>query len=100
MTCLVLLELQIDPAQRDAAPGIIDETLVATRNWPGNEGIEVRVDDDDPNHVMIVEQWARTEDHAAYAQWRTTPEGASRLREIVAALPVKTVWSSTLPLRD
>ena len=100
MTCLVLLELHLDPAQRDTAPAVIDETLVATRNWPGNEGIEVRIDDDDPDHVMVVEHWATTEDHAAYAQWRTTPEGKSGLAGIVAAAPVKTIWSSTVPLRD
>ncbi|MGJ0119795.1 putative quinol monooxygenase [Williamsia sp. MIQD14] len=100
MTILVLLELHLDPAQRDAAPDIIDETLVATRAWPGNEGIEVVVDDDDACHVMVVERWASTADHAAYAEWRLTPEGASRLRDIVAAAPVKTVWSTTIPLRD
>ena len=100
MTTLVLLELHLDPAQRDTAPAGIDETLVATRKWPGNQGIEVRVDDDDPDHIMVVEHWATTEDHAAYAEWRTTPEGASRLREIVARPPVKTIWTATVPLRD
>ncbi|MGU3292708.1 putative quinol monooxygenase [Williamsia sp. M5A3_1d] len=100
MATLVLLELHLDPAQLDAAPGIIDETLVATRAWQGNEGIEVRVDDDDPCHIMVVEHWATTEDHAAYARWRLTPEGKSRLGEIVAAAPVKTIWSTTVPLRD
>lgn len=95
----MLLDLHLDPAQLDTAPGVIDETLVATRAWPGNEGLQVVVDDADPAHVVVVEHWATTADHDAYAAWRATPEGASGLRDIVAAPPVKTIFSTSLPLR-
>lgn len=98
MTTIVHLELHLDPARLDEAANIVDETLHATRAWPGNEGIEVLVDDADPAHMVVVERWAKTSDHADYAEWRTTPEGANRLREVVVAVPVKTIFSSTLPL--
>lgn len=98
MATTVHLELQLDPARLDDAPAIINETLVATRAFPGNEGLEVIVDDADPAHLIVVELWASTADHDAYAAWRATPEGGHRLGELLAAPPVKRVYSTSLPL--
>jgi quinol monooxygenase YgiN len=98
MSAIVHLDLRLDPAKLDSVPGILDETLTATRAWPGNEGLEVLVDDADPAHIIVVETWASAADHEAYAKWRTTPEGANRLGDVVAQLPVKTVFSETIPL--
>ena len=95
---IVHLELQLDPARLDEGARVIDETLKATRAFPGNEGLEAIVDDADPSRVVIVEHWATTADHDAYAAWRATPEGAHDLAEVVVARPVKTVYSTSLPL--
>lgn len=98
MTTIVHLELQLDPARLDDAAAVINETLQATRGFPGNEGLEAIVDDADPGHVIIVEHWATTADHDAYAAWGTTPEGAHNLAEVVVARPVTTICSTRLPL--
>jgi quinol monooxygenase YgiN len=98
MTAIVHLDLRLNPAKLDIVPGILNETLVATRAWPGNEGLEVLVDDADPAHIIVVEQWATAADHDAYSAWRSTPEGVSRLGEVVAAVPVKTIFSERIPL--
>jgi quinol monooxygenase YgiN len=98
MTAIVHLDLRLNPAKLDIVPGILNETLVATRAWPGNEDLEVLVDDADPAHIIVVEQWATAADHDAYSAWRTTPEGVSRLGEVVAAVPVKTIFSERIPL--
>ena len=98
MTATVHLDLHLDPAALHTVPALLNEVLAATRAWPGNEGLEVIVDDADPAHVIVVEQWATAADHDAYAAWRTTPEGASRLAEVLVAPPVKTVFSERIPL--
>lgn len=98
MTAVVHLDFHADPAKLDAVPAVLNEVLAATRAWPGNEGIEVIVDHADPAHMIVVELWASTADHDAYALWRTTPEGASRLGEVLAAPPVKTVFAGRIPL--
>jgi quinol monooxygenase YgiN len=98
VTAIVHLDLQLKPDLLGSVPAILNETLVATRAWPGNEGLEVIVDDADPAHVIVVETWATAADHEAYSVWRTTPDGANRLGEVVAALPVKTVFSGRIPL--
>ena len=98
MTAIVHLALQLDPTKLDIVPALFTEVLTATRAWPGNEGLDVIVDDADPAHVIVVETWASAADHDAYAAWRTTPEGASRLAEVLVAPPVKTVFSERIPL--
>ena len=98
MSTIVHLELQLSPDALDAAAGILTETLAATRAWPGNESLEVIVDDADPTHLIVVERWASTADHTAYAAWRTTPEGSNRLGELLAAPPTKLVFSEQIPL--
>lgn len=98
MSTIVNLEIQIAPAHLDDAPRVINETLVATRAWQGNESIEVLVDDADPCHVLIVETWATTQDHADYAAWRLTPEGKSGLGDILAAVPTKEIFSARIAL--
>ncbi|UUL77053.1 antibiotic biosynthesis monooxygenase [Pseudarthrobacter sp. Fe7] len=98
MTAIVHFEVQIDPAYREDAAKYLSETLTATRAWPGNQGIEALVDDADPCHILVVETWATTQDHADYAAWRATPEGKSALHAVLAAKPSKQVYSTTLPL--
>ncbi len=98
VSTIVHLQLQLDPARLDEAARTINETLQATRAWPGNEGLEAIVDDADPARVIIVEHWATTADHDAYAAWRRTPEGAHHLADVVTAAPVKTIYSEQLPL--
>ena len=98
MSTLVHLDLRLDPTRLEQGHQVLVETLVATRAWPGNESLEVVVDDTDPAHLLVVEYWTTTADHAAYAAWRATPEGASRLSEVVAAPSTKTVFSTSLPL--
>lgn len=98
MPAIVHFEVRIDPAHRDDAAKYLSETLAATRAWPGNQGIEALVDDEDPCHILVAETWATAQDHDDYSAWRTTPEGQSRLRDILAVPPSKQVYSTTLPL--
>ena len=98
MSAVVHLEMHLDPTRLDEAEKVIVETLKATREWPGNQGLEVIVDDADPAHVIVVEQWENTAAHDAYAAWRLTPEGANKLGEVVTAKPVKTVFSGRIDL--
>ncbi|GAA4266897.1 hypothetical protein GCM10022256_25090 [Frondihabitans peucedani] len=97
MSMTVLLEMTLRPDATEAQ-SIISETLAQTRAYSGNEGIEVLVDDDDSAKLVVVETWESTAHHAAYAEWRTTPEGQNRLGEIVAAPPVKRIFSETLDI--
>ena len=91
MAITALLDLRLDATRLEEAHRVIDETLVATRAFEGNQGVEVTVDVDDPAHVVVVERWASREADAAYRAFRATPEGRSELGSVLAAVPVLTV---------
>lgn len=87
MAITSLLELTLRPDAVATAPALLTETLQATRAFAGCRGVEVMVDTADETHVVVVEQWESLEHDDAYRAWRATPEGASRLGEILAAPP-------------
>ncbi len=87
MAITAILELSIKSESLAEAVRIIDETLAATRAFPGNLGVEVAVDVVDPSHYVLIERWESVEADEAYRAFRKTPDGASQLRTILVAPP-------------
>jgi quinol monooxygenase YgiN len=89
-----ILDLQLKADSLDTAHQVLRETLVATRKFPGCLDVTVLVDNDDPAHVVLLEKWESADHDRAYRVWRTTPEGASGLGQILAAAPKLTHFSA------
>jgi heme oxygenase (mycobilin-producing) len=87
MTVTVILDLQIKPDDVAGSPAVLRNVLSATRNFDGNEGVDVFNDLADPGHVVVVERWESEEAVNAYQAWRATPDGASILGSILAGAP-------------
>lgn len=98
MTVLLEVQLRADlPA--DEVETAIRATLAQTRAFPGNESLEVIVEDADPQHVVVVERWATAADHSAYVAWRATPEGAAReLASVIAGPPTTRTFDRSIAL--
>jgi quinol monooxygenase YgiN len=94
MAVTATLELHLRAEKLDDAPAVLEATLAQTRAFEGNEGIEVLVDVDDPAHITVIEHWASIERDDAYRAWRATPEGASRLGEVLAGAPTLTRYET------
>ncbi|WP_432506901.1 putative quinol monooxygenase [Kineococcus arenarius] len=90
MNITSLLDLRLKPEALADAPAIITETLSATRAFAGCLGVEVLRDTADETHVLVLERWESLEADDAYRAWRATPEGASRLGELLSAPPTLT----------
>ncbi|PZE80617.1 putative quinol monooxygenase [Curtobacterium sp. MCBD17_032] len=100
MTQTVFLEVQLrsDVSAEDVAAAV-RETLAQTAVQPGNESLEVLVDDADPTRLVVLERWATVADHDAYVAWRATPEGAAEaLGTVLAAPPVTRTFGQTISL--
>ncbi|TNM60162.1 antibiotic biosynthesis monooxygenase [Streptomyces sp. NP160] len=92
-----LLELTLSPeaaADPAAAHAVITETLAATRAFDGCLGCDVLVDVDDPARLVVHERWESLAHDDAYRAWRRTPEGASRLGEVLAGPPQLTRFTT------
>ena len=91
----VILEIPINPQ----APNVIvafEHDLPAALAFPGNEHVEVLEDPTRPGVLFILSRWASEEDYQAYAAWRATPAGATRLPEIAAGPPTVHRYQSYL----
>ena len=97
MSLTALLELRLDPQALDAAYAKVKDVLAATRQFPGNEGVDVLVDSADRTHVIVYERWASAEADAAYRAWRAG-EGASDLGSVLSGPPVLTVLTTEFSL--
>ncbi len=88
LTSLLALTLTPDAVADGAGTrALISGVLEATRAFDGCRGCEVVVDVEDPAHVVVVERWDSLEHDDAYRAWRRTPDGASRLGEVLAGPP-------------
>lgn len=87
MAVTSLLDLTLAPAAVPGALAAIEDVLTATRAFEGCLGADVMVDVADPAHVVVVERWESVAADDAYRAWRATPDGASRLGELLAAPP-------------
>ena len=93
MTVTATLELAIRPESADVAAAVIHEVLVATRAFPGNQGVEVLVDAANPLRIVLLERWESLEADAAYRAWRAS-EGTSNLGDILAGPPVLQLFTT------
>ena len=93
MPVIAILDLQLKADALDRANDVMRETLTATRAFPGCLGVTVLVDQADPAHVAVYEQWESPEADAAYRKWRATAEGSSELGTVLAAAPALTLFT-------
>jgi quinol monooxygenase YgiN len=90
VTITSILDLRVKPGDAAGAPAVVRNVLAQTRNFDGNLGVDVYLDEDDPAHFVVVERWESIEADTAYRAWRKTPDGASILGSILAAPPTLT----------
>ncbi len=96
MAITATLDLQLKADSLESAFKVINETLVATRAFPGCLGVSVLVDSADPAHVVVLESWESIEHDRAYRDWRASgdPAAASGLGSIVAGPPKLTLFTT------
>lgn len=87
MSILAILDLTLRAETAAEALDVLDDVLVATRAFAGNEGVEVVVQSDDPTRVLVLERWASREADTAYRVWRSE-QGDSALTPFVLGLAV------------
>ena len=68
MSVLVIIDLKAKPGSRDELRAFLNPAQI--RAYGGNEGVELTVNQDDPDNVLLVEHWASREAYEAYHQAR------------------------------
>jgi quinol monooxygenase YgiN len=94
---IALFDMQFQPQFVRAGLEATSAAARDTRAFDGSTGVRVIVDEKDPAHVIVVEQW-QTESHdAAYQAWRA---GDGLPTDIIAMLarPATTTTHFTVSL--
>ena len=71
---MAILDFPVKEGHLDDAVRVLRHGLGATRDFDGNLGVEILLDDD-PSHFLLVETWESAAHNHAYQSWRLTPEG-------------------------
>jgi quinol monooxygenase YgiN len=90
MTVKAVLELKLNPDTLEEARGVLKKVLDETRAFDGSVGVETLVDQGDPTHLIIIEEWQSAEHDAAYRTFRAGPGATSELGPLLAGAPALT----------
>ncbi len=79
MPVISILNMHFDPEHIDEALAALHTTLIDTRAFNGNLGVEVVQNVKDPAHIQLVERWASAADDDAYRAWRASADAPASL---------------------
>lgn len=71
MSVRVILELHVKPELAEPMKAGFKDILPDTRSFEGCEEISVLQSQEDPNMLLVLEQWETREHYEAYLKWRT-----------------------------
>ena len=71
MSILVLLEGQVQPNKIVEMKSYMKKELPDTRSYDGCQGVDVHFNLDDPENMVVMEQWESRGHYDKYLQWRT-----------------------------
>ena len=94
MATTVLLEVPAKPGQGDALAAAFNKILPDTRKYQGCQGVTLHQKADDPDAVLLVEQWDSAEDHQAYSVWRRDSGTLGSVMELAGGRPEVRVYNN------
>jgi quinol monooxygenase YgiN len=87
MRITAIFEIRLKAGALDAAAAVIEGAVQETRAFPGCESVDVLQARDEPERLIVIEQWASADDDAAYRRWRATDGAITGLPALLAAPP-------------
>jgi quinol monooxygenase YgiN len=70
MSCQVVVEFRVKEGCVETLRTWLRDILPVTRGYEGCLTLNVAQDQDDPNHIVVVEQWASRKHHERFIEWR------------------------------
>ena len=88
MATRVMVEVRAKPGTGADLIAFFRSILPDTRAHEGCTGVETLQNSDDPDHVILVEDWDSREQYERYIAWRREKGTSDQLREALAEPPV------------
>ena len=87
MAVTVLLELKAKSGTGGGLVGVFKQILPDTRAFDGNIGVTVLQNQDDPDTLVLVEEWETKPHYEKYLAWRTETGAMDQLAPALDAPP-------------
>lgn len=94
MSVLVTLDLKVKPENVGDLKNWLKDELHYTRAFDGCAGITIHSDQDDPNHLVFVENWDSRQHHEKYVSWRGERGDMEKLMGWLAGEPTMSYFDN------
>ena len=83
MTTIVILDIPATPETRDEIYRTLTGVLDETRQFDGNEGMELLVNQDDNANILLYERWQSREHYERYLAYRQESGFSAKFRALI-----------------
>lgn len=97
MSVDVILDLQVNPENREELLSVFTAILPDTRAYKGCQSVVVTSDEDDRHHIVLLEKWDQRSDHESYMAWRTERGDLDKLFSLLSSPPA-VQYLATIPI--
>ena len=87
MSIGIVIEVNLKEETLEEAKQFLIDILPDTRNFEGNQGISMNLDEDDPTLMFLLEKWESKEHYEKYHHWREGNGTLDQLRSYLAGKP-------------
>jgi len=87
MSIGIVVEAKLKADQIEEAKQFFIDNLPDTRNFDGNQGISMNVDEDDPTLIFLIEKWESKEHYEKYHHWRLENGSLDQIRSFLDGKP-------------
>ena len=87
MSIDVILDLQVNPENREELLSVFTAILPDTRAYKGCQSVVVTSDEDDIHNIVLLEKWDQRSDHESYMAWRTERGDIDKLVSLLSSPP-------------
>ena len=87
MSIGIIVEARLKPETLEEAKQFFIDILPDTRNFEGNEGISMNLDEDDNTIMFLIEKWESKAHYEKYHHWRESNGSLDQIRSFLAGKP-------------
>lgn len=81
MSVAVIFEAKVEKGKADAFIALLAQALPVTRQKEGCRSVTVYQDAEDPDTVVMLEEWDSADNHRKYLEWRQQQGDSDRAGE-------------------
>ena len=84
--------LNLKPEVTEQMCAGFSEMLKDTRKFPGCRSVNIYRNDEDPNKIILLEEWDSRQDYEKYLAWRNEDGALDKMGEVLTSITKPEYW--------